>query len=176
MRRGNGSPVASPHGIYRCRGDERWCAIAVTNEVQWKELCSTIGNPELLEDPRFKTLLNRLNNQKTLDRIIEQWTREHSAEKIMEILQEKGIPAGVVQNGKDLLNDRHLKARRHYVELPHPEVGKMLYQNPTILLCRTPKESRRSPLLGEHNNFILKELLGLTEKEKEELEKQGVFD
>jgi benzylsuccinate CoA-transferase BbsF subunit len=175
-RGGNGSPVASPHGIYRCRGEERWCAIAVTNEIQWQELCSTIGNPELVEDTRFKTLLSRLNNQETLDNIIEQWTQEHSAEEVMEILQKKGVPAGVVQNGKDLIGDPHLKARKHYVELPHPEEGKMLYQNPTICLCRTPGEVRRSPLLGEHNYFILKELLGFTEKEEEEMEKQGVFD
>jgi benzylsuccinate CoA-transferase BbsF subunit len=175
-RRGNGSPVASPHGIYRCRGEERWCTIAVTNEIQWRDLCSTIGNPELVEDNRFKTLLSRLNNQKTLDHIIEQWTQERSAEEIMEILQKKGIPAGVVQNGKDLLGDPHLKVRKYYVELPHPEEGKMLYQNPTIILSLTPGEVRRSPLLGEHNYFILKELMGLTEEEKEELEKQGVFD
>lgn len=176
IRRGNASPVEAPHGIYRCQGEEQWCAIAVSNEIQWKEFCLAIGKPELVEDPRFQTLFSRLKNARALDSIIEQWTMERSAEEVMEALQKKGIPAGVVQNGQDLLKDLHLKERGHYVELSHPEEGRMLYQNPTIILSRTPGRVRRAPLLGEHSDYILKEILGLTDKEREGLEKEGAFN
>jgi benzylsuccinate CoA-transferase BbsF subunit len=176
VRRGNGSLVASLQGVYRCRGEERWCAISITNESQWREFCLTIGKPEWMTDIRFKTLLGRMKHAGILDRMIEEWTQKHSPEEVMDLLQKRGIPAGVVQNGKDLLNDPHLKARKHYVDLLHPERGKMLYQNPSILLSRNPTEVRRAPLLGEHNDYVLFNLLKLTENEKKELERQGVFD
>jgi len=176
VRRGNSSPVAAPHGIYRCRGEDRWCAITVSSEAQWKALCSAMGKPEMAQVPRFRTFLARLKNATSLDSIIEQWTMERSAEEVMEALQKKGIPAGVVQNGQDLLQDLHLKERGHYVELSHPEEGRMLYQNPTIILSRTPGRVRRAPLLGEYSDYILKEILGLTDKEREDLKKEGIYN
>ncbi len=175
-RQGNGSPAAAPYGVYPCRGDERWCAIGVESEEQWQSFCSVLGNPGLARDPRFQTMEARLKNAAALDDLVAGWTSERTAEEIMEAFQQKGVPAGVLENGEDLLRDPHLKERGHYVELPHPEEGAMLYQNPTIVLSRTPGTITRSPLLGEHNHYILKEILGLTDRERKELEKEGVFD
>jgi len=173
IRRGNSSAVAAPYGVYRCQGEERWCAIAVSDESQWQNLCRAMGKPELAQDSRFQTLLARLKNASVLDEIIEQWTLGRSPEEVMATLQKREVPSGVVQNGKDLLQDPHLKKRGYYIELPHPEEKKMLYQRPAMILSRTPARVKRAPILGEHRDYVLRAILKLTAAEIAELVQEG---
>src|SRR5207249_9352511 len=131
VRAGNRIPHAAPHGAYRCKDNEfkdqpedRWCAIAVFDEQQWCALVAALGSPEWTQDTRFATLAARKQNEDDLDEKLSEWTRERAAEDVMRTLQAHGVPAGVVQNARDLLDcDEHMKARRYYVYLDHPEAG-----------------------------------------------------
>lgn len=161
---GNRSPYAAPHGIYGCRGENRWCAIAVTSQEEWHAFRRGIGNPEWAADSRFATLAGRLKHGEELDRLVEEWTSTRSPEEVMHTLQRAGVPAGTVQNSADLLADPQLQARGFYTRLEHPEIGAHTYEGPSVILSRTPGQiTQRGPLLGEHNDHVFRDLLGLPE-------------
>jgi len=173
---GNSSTQAAPHGVYRCRGDDRWCAIAVFNEAEWRGFCQALGEPPWTKDKRFATLSGRLKNSDELDRLVEGWTREHTAEEVMTLLQEQGVAAGVVQNASDLANDPQLKARDFFVELDHPELGKTISDATPIRLSDTPAGYvRAAPVQGQDNDYVYGNLLGMSEDEIAELRQQGVI-
>src|SRR5262249_28416252 len=108
---GNGNLTRSPHGCYRCKGEDQWCVISVGNGNEWTVFCATIGSPNLASDPKFDTLLKRLENRNELGRIIEQWTARLTSNEVMEKLQGAGISAGIVHDGLSLSEDKHLKDR-----------------------------------------------------------------
>jgi len=136
---GNSSLQVAPHGVYRCRGDDRWCAIAVFSDEEWQGFCRALGNPPWTGDERFATLPGRLENADELDRLVEAWTREHTAEEVMTWLQEQGVVAGVVQAASDLTSDPQLRARGFFIELDHPELGKTISDGTPIKLSDTLK-------------------------------------
>ncbi len=169
-RQGNRDPYAAPHGNYRCQGDDRWCAIAVFTEEEWQSFCHVIGDPEWTKDPKFATLEKRKENEDELDRLVEEWTVNQVDEEVMMKLQKAGVPAGRIGTVEDQMeNDPQLKYRNFYQEREHPEVGKYRPPRQPCVLSKTPCEIRRAPLLGEHNEFVLKNLLGLPDEEIEEL-------
>ncbi len=173
---GNRSPSAVPHGAYRCRGNDRWCAIAVTSDHEWQSLCDIIGHPEWLSDPKFNTPLARKDNEDELDLRIEEWTSEQDAIELLAILQKEGIPAGIVSDPQDLVNDPQLAYRHHYFKQDHPELGMHLYSKQAGILSKTPAQVRRSPLFGEHNEYVCTELLGMPDEEFVSLLRQGVLE
>jgi len=173
---GNSSTQAAPHGVYRCQGDDRWCAITVFTDEEWRGFKRALGNPNWAEDSRFATLSGRLENADELNGLVEEWTRQHSAEEVMALLQEHGVAAGVVQNASDLANDQQLKQRGFFVELDHPELGKTISDATPIRLSDTPaKYNRAAPLLGQDNDYVYKKLLGMSEDEVAELGERGVI-
>ena len=176
-RMGNRLPHAAPHNAYRCRGEDRWCAIAVFTDREWESFCKVIGNPAWVKDLRFSTLLARKENEEELDRLVEEWTRNHPAEDIMHMMQAEGVSAGVVQMTEDMQDhDPQLKDRHFYWELQHPEVGKYRAPGPSFILSKSPCELRSAPLLGEHIEYIFKEVLGMSDDEIEELLIEGVIE
>jgi crotonobetainyl-CoA:carnitine CoA-transferase CaiB-like acyl-CoA transferase len=166
-RMGNKYPYAAPHNAYRCRGEDRWCAISVFTDEEWRSFCKVIGDPGLSSDHRFSTLLARKENEEELDAIINEWTGSRYAEEVMALMQSAGVAAGVVQNAADQVTwDPQLRHRRFFSELDHPTLGK--YLSPPGLhavLSKTPQELRRAPLLGEHNEYVFKELIGMSDAE-----------
>lgn len=177
-RAGNRSPYAAPHGTFRCRSEElqtdfgpmeeeRWVNIVVENDAQWRALRDAMGDPEWARDPKFATLLGRKQHEDELEAQIGEWTRNQKAEEVMEMLQSRGVPAGVVQNAKDMLErDPHLKERGYYVYLDHPEAGRTAYDGPPFRLSKTPGVLRSpAPLLGQHTEQVCKEILGLSDEE-----------
>lgn len=163
VRRGNRDSQISPHGIYPCNGPDRWVAIAVTNEEQWASFCHVIGNPEWTEDTKFATLNDRKQNEDELDQLVGEWTKEHTADQIMEMIQEAGVPAGIVQTSEDLLNDPQMKHREHFRKLEHPEIGVHSYHAPAYRLSETPCDIYRAgPCLGQDNEYVYREILGFT--------------
>jgi len=177
IREGNRYAYAAPHNAYRCRGNDRWCAIAVFTDEEWQKFCQVIGNPAWTNSPRFMTLQSRKENEDELDRLIEEWTINHTAEEIMSMMQACGIGAGVLQTAEDLLeHDPQLRHRHLYWELEHPEIGKHRAPGPAFMLSKCPYEVRRSPLLGEHNEYILREVLNLPDEEIAELVIEGVIE
>ena len=175
-RLGNRSNYAAPHGVYRCKGEESWCAIAVTTDEEWESLCKVIGNPGWTKDPGLTTLRGRLEAGNRLDRLVEEWTLLHSAEEVMALMQAAGVPAGVLESGEDLDDDPQLNHRGHYKELSHPEMRRCRFRGQSILLSRFPREIKRSPCLGEHTAYVMTGLLGLSDEEFVKLMNEGVFD
>jgi benzylsuccinate CoA-transferase BbsF subunit len=166
-RNGNRLAYASPHGVYPCKGDDRWVAIAVFNDEQWQSFCQLIGNSAWTEDERFATLLGRKENEDDLDTFIAQWTTGCEAEEVEKMMQGEGIPSSVVEKNSDLYKDAQLAHRNFFVKLRHPEIGTPAYpQQADFILSRTPREiTLPSPCLGEHNEYVYKELLGMTDDE-----------
>ncbi|HEU4340374.1 MAG TPA: CoA transferase [Candidatus Binatia bacterium] len=176
VRNGNRDPHAAPHGAYRCRGDDDWCAISVHSETEWRALCGVLGDPAWSADQKFSSFEARKQNEDELDRRIGEWTRGFTRREIMEKLQSAGVKAGAVNTMKDVYTDPQLGQRPQWVELEHPEIGKMHYQRPPFLLDKTPSgPSRRAPLLAEHNEYFYREVLGLSEQEYERLVREQVI-
>jgi benzylsuccinate CoA-transferase BbsF subunit len=168
---GNSSTEAAPHGVYRCRGDDRWCAIAVFTDEEWHGFKRALGNPPWAEDKKFNTFNGRLRNKGRLDSLIEDWTEEHTAEEVMALLQGERVAAGVVQNAADLAQDPQLKERGFFVEL-----GKTISDTTPIRLSHSPAKYRRAaPGWGEDNGYVYGELLGMDEGELINLKKQGII-
>ena len=173
---GNSSTQAAPHGVYRCRGDDRWCAIAVFNDDEWQGFCRASGNPPWTQDSRFSTLYGRLENADELDHLIEGWTKEHSAEEVMTLLQDEGVAAGVVQDASDLAEDPQLKARGFFIELDHPELGRAISDATPIKLSDTPaRYSRAAPVKGQDNDYVYHQLLGMSKDEVGKLRELGII-
>jgi benzylsuccinate CoA-transferase BbsF subunit len=167
---------AAPHGIYRCQGDDRWCAIAVFTDDEWESFCKVIGNPPLAKDPKFATLLSRKQNEDELDKLVEEWTIKHSPEEVMSLMQAAGVAAGVVANAKDVAEDPQLGHYHFFHELDHPEMGKLsFYHGPLFRLSKTPYEVGRPPLVGEDNDYVYTKLLGISDEEWVQLMAEGVI-
>jgi len=166
-RNGNRISYAAPHGVYPCQGNDRWIAITVFNDEQWQSFCQAVGSPSRAEEPRFSTLLERKRNEDELDNLISEWTSSNTAEQIETLLQSGGVPAHVVEKNSDLFMDPQLKHRKFFTWLDHPEIGKPAYQHqPDYIASKAPREiTRRSPCLGEDNEYVYKELLGMTDDE-----------
>ena len=177
-REGNTHPEATPHNAYRCTGEDRWCAIAVFTDEEWQSFCSVIGNPPLAGDSRFSTLAARKKNEQELDGIVNEWTASRSAEEVMNLMQGAGIAAGVVETGEDVLDkDPQLKHRNFFKELEYPGIGKYRSQaGPHFNLSKYEYELKVAPLMGEHNEYVFQDLLGLPVNEYDQLVESGVID
>ena len=163
---GNRSAYAAPHGCYACKGTDEWCAITVFSEEEWESFCDALGNPDWTEDPRFATVLGRLQNVDELDQKITEWTSGLEAVVVMETLQAAGVAAGVVQRAPDTLADPQLKWDGAIVELEHPIAGKRLYPGVPFRLSGVPKfESTPAPMLGQHTEEICREVFGMSDDE-----------
>lgn len=176
-RMGNRHPDAAPHGAYKCKGEERWCVIAVLSDEEWRNLRHAMGNPPWSEDERFSDTLGRVEFADELDRLMGEWTITKTAEEVMEILQAAGVAAGVVQNADDLFNkDSHLKARGFYQKSVHPLLGERLNEGSPMKFSRTQANIRRpAPLMGEHNSYVYGQLLGMSREQIEDLRLEGVI-
>ena len=175
-REGNRYAYAAPHGAYRCLGDDRWCAIAVFTNEEWRSFCKVIGSPELASSPRFSTLQTRKENEDELDALVERWTLNKTAEEVMAMMQSAGVPAGVLRNGQDLLEqDPQLRHRQYFRELEHPILGVYHSFRPPFILPKVPCEIKRAALLGEHTEYVLKDLLAMSDDEIAQLAIEGVI-
>ncbi len=167
-RRGNRHPYMAPHGCYCCKGDDMWVSIAVSSDEEWGQFCKVIGDPPWTTDERFSDSLSRWHNQDELDKLIEEWTIQHDHYEVMNTLQKAGVAAGVVPTCVELLSDPHLKERGVYQETDRAIVGTHAYPVPSTAtkLSKSPITIRRpAPLLGEHNDYVYRELLGMSTQE-----------
>lgn len=162
---GNKLPYAAPHGAYPCRGEDRWCAIAVFDDEQWKAMCCIMGCPSLASDPKFDTLWRRKQNEEELDGVVADWTKYFTAEQVEVMLQKSGIPAHVVSNSEDLFYDAQLRNRGHFRVLNHAFIGDHYYEIEGFRLSKSPDAIYAGPALGEHNEYVFKELLDMTDEE-----------
>ena len=167
-RQGNRSPGMAPHGCYRCKGADAWVTIAVATEEEWQALCRVAGHPEWASNSRFADRALRLKNQDVLDPLIESWTRGRAPEDTTQLLQSAGVAAAASMSGRALAKDYHLAERGAWQEVHHPVLGTQTVQGPPWILSETPATVRSAgPVLGQHNGYVLQELLGASADEVE---------
>jgi benzylsuccinate CoA-transferase BbsF subunit len=163
---GNSLDYAAPHGIYRCQGEDGWCAIAVSNDDEWTNFCKVIENPMLAKDPKYATLLSRKKNEFELNNIVEAWTIKHTPEEVMDLMQKAGVAAGKVASSKDQAEDPQLEHYKFFQRQKHPEIGEIpIYHGPLFRLSKTPYELGRPRLMGEDNEYVYTKLLGFSDEE-----------
>jgi len=177
-RHGNHSLHNAPHGCYPCRGEDRWCAISVSDDAEWESLCRALGKPEWLDDPRFRSLADRLQHGTALDAGIEQRTRDRDAYELMRALQRAGVAAGVVQNVEDQARrDPQLEARGFFEEIEHQAKGRVTAAGIPLGLTGTPGRSGPAgAALGQDNQDVFGRLLGMSPEEIEEAAQDGAIE
>lgn len=175
---GNLRPGAAPHGVYPCAGKDQWCVISVEEQEEWKRFCTVAGHPEWECDERFSTPLSRERHRSALDEAVATWTRALTGPEVMERLQAVGIAAAHVQDVEDqILRDPQYRERGFFVELDEPEMGPILTEYPAARLSETPAQVRTpAPLMGEHTDQIMREVLHLSDAEIEALKTEGVLN
>jgi benzylsuccinate CoA-transferase BbsF subunit len=174
-RQGNFSPFRVPHNTYRCSGDDRWCVISISTDSEWAALCRIIGKPELCNISGFTTIMERKKNEAEIDNLIQDWTKGQFAEEVVNRLQEAGIPAGVVQNAKELLDDPQLE--RSFWHLNHAEIGPFYHLGQSFTFQgEQPGERRSAPCLGQDTEYVCRQILGIGDEEFIELLDAGLFN
>ncbi|MDO8635657.1 MAG: CoA transferase, partial [Dehalococcoidia bacterium] len=167
---------AAPYGCYRCLGMDRWCVIAVFNKAEWQALCHVMGHPSWSTDEKFSTLSKRKAHANELDELLGQWTAGYTSEELVRLLQQAGVPAGVVQNAEDIAKDPQLRARGYFMKLEHPALGMVTSDaSPIKFSDSVTADWKTAPLLGEDNHYVYTELLGLTENELSLYIQKGVI-
>jgi crotonobetainyl-CoA:carnitine CoA-transferase CaiB-like acyl-CoA transferase len=173
---GNRHPTMAPHGVYRCRGDDRWAVISVSCDEEWQGLCRAMGDPPWTREERFLTAIGRLDNQDEMDKYIEEWTSCHDNYEVMYILQKEGVAAGPVIDQRDAYHDAHLISRGFFEVVSHREAGTHLYPGMLWKTSKTPLSIRKPPpCLGEHNDYVFRDVLNMSEEEIAALEDEKVI-
>ena len=175
-RNGNRLSYAAPHGVYRCKGEDAWCAIAVFSDEEWQGFCEVLGNPGWTQEERFSTLLSRVKNVEELEKLLEEWTVTHTREEVMSLMQAAGVPAGAVNTGEDVWKDPQLRHLNALIELEHPDIGKCFCEREGVELSKTYYTAERPALLGEHTQYVCEEILGMSDEEFVGLFEEGIFD
>jgi crotonobetainyl-CoA:carnitine CoA-transferase CaiB-like acyl-CoA transferase len=182
-RYGNRSPYkpAAPHGIYPCAGDDRWIAIACFTEAEWQALSMVAAQPGWASDARFSTLAARLAHQDALDAAVREWTRSQDTYQAMHRLQQSGVPAGVCQTAGDRCDhDPQLAALDWLTEVTGTKIGRWPIAEVPVKMSESPayiggRLDRGAPCYGEDNYYVYGELLGMSEREIEELTAEGII-
>jgi len=172
---GNNSAVHAPYGVFPAANGE-WIAIAVESDEEWKGFCAVASDQPWATDAGLATVAGRLAAADRLREAVQAWTQTKDARALMLALQGKGVPAGMVQNAKDLVeHDEQIAARNAFVEVDHLEMGPVLYNNPPYKLSLTPPQIRSAPLIGQHNDEVFRDWAGIDAEEMERLEKLEAF-
>ena len=169
-RHGNDDPVMAPHGCFRCKGQDKWITIAVQNDHEWKTLCEILNIEEAQAKSKdYSSTLDRWTNRNELHKLIDNHTKDWDNHKLTHLLQSKGVAAGSVMESPDLLFDKHLQDRGFYEVVEHHPSTRMPplpYASRPWKFSETPAVTpKAAPIMGENNEFILKELLGKTDEE-----------
>ena len=180
MNRRDSGTIGNRHtsaiqGCYPCKGEDRWVNITLYDDADWLAFCETIGTPHWTRDPQFATHTTRYEHQRSLDARISDWTLQHDHYEVMQILQAGGIAAGPVMDQRDAFDDPHLQQRGIFEEAYHEDVdGSHLYVGAPYKMSDMPIRIRRGPVrLGEDNEYVYKQVLGVSDEEYTELERQG---
>jgi crotonobetainyl-CoA:carnitine CoA-transferase CaiB-like acyl-CoA transferase len=172
---GNRHPLFAPHGRYRCAGEDSWVTVACEDDAQFSALCRVIERPDVASDPRFATNAGRKANEGALDGPIEAWTYVRGHYEAMHILQRAGVPAGAVLTIPELMADPGLRMRGTWVEQAHPDAGAWEVEGIPWKLSRTPGNLRLPGAgFGEHNDYVFRDLLGLSGEDVAALYADGV--
>jgi len=173
-RLGSRSNLTAPRNSYRCR-DGQFVALSASMQSMYERLMRTIGRPELIEDNRFLTNADRVQNNDQLDRVVAQFIESHEQYEVLQIFRDAGVTVGPVHDTLGMLNDPLVKENKVMVRLPDEEIDSVVMHNVAARLSETPGLIRSpAPTLGEHNSEILGDI-GIDETELSTLGQQGVI-
>jgi benzylsuccinate CoA-transferase BbsF subunit len=173
--KGNRNPYMAPHNLYPCKGEDRWASIAVKTENEWRSFCDAIGNPPWTKENRFSDKQNRIRNQEKLDEFVGRWTRNYTPYEVVDILQKAGVAASALLEEQEILSDPHCIHRKIFVEVDHPKLnGIPIYTQPWRF-SDTQYKTGRAPMVGEHNDYVYGEILGLSKEEIQKLQDEKIL-
>jgi benzylsuccinate CoA-transferase BbsF subunit len=176
QRQGNRDMWMTPHNCFRCLGEDTWVTIACGAEDQWQALCRVMGQEQLIDDLRFRTMSDRKAHEDELEQVITTWTSQRDRWEITRSLQAAGVAAFPSMSSKDLLEDEQLNGRGFFARLSHPVVGTQAHTGMPWLLTNAPNGVRSpAPLLGQHTDEVLREVLGCGDEKIAQLKEQQVL-
>jgi crotonobetainyl-CoA:carnitine CoA-transferase CaiB-like acyl-CoA transferase len=174
-RQGNRDLMMSPHGTFRCAGEDEWVSIACATDAEWALLGGLIDAP-LVDDARFRTLADRKANEDLLEKIIGDWTRDRNRWEITTQLQQQGIAAFPGMTCQDIVEDKHLNARGFIERLEHPEVGARAHTGiPWHLRRRSNGVKAAAPCLGADTDSVLSQTLGFSSDKIARLREENIL-
>ncbi len=175
-RDGDHDLTAVPHGVYPCRGDDRWVALSVWDDDEWARFRAALGDPSWARDAHYATPAARRASEAELDVGIAEWTRERTREQVVAALRARGLRAGPVETVSELFSDPQLAHRGMWRTVPHPVLERVAVMAPPFLLSATPATIERAgPTLGADNDYVWREVAGLGADEYAALAAEGVF-
>jgi formyl-CoA transferase len=175
-RAGNDSGGGQLGNAIHCKphGPNDWLYVVV-QEVVWDALAARIGGEQMAKDPKFASIAERRKNQNEVWNKLNEFAAGYTKRELMAILNDLDVPCGPIMGTADLANDEHVRGREMWVELDHPQRGKWFNVGMPIKLSASPPRIERSPLLGEHTDEVLQQVLGYDESKINSLKKAGAF-
>ena len=176
---GYDEPLAAnlaPFGCFPCRHDDTWIVIACETDAHWQNLATAMADPSLASDPRFADLAGRRANRDAIDHEISEWTRAFTPHQLLFMLQRAGVPAGIAMSGEQVYYDVHLRSRNHIVDVEHSPWGQLSHQGlPGIPALSQASAARKAPWLGDDNEYVFKQVLGLSDQEIADGQEKGTI-
>jgi len=173
-RVGNGDRYAAPANAFETKNG--WVYILASNQSLWKNLCRLMGREDLLSNDRLKSVSDRIHHKEEINLIVQEWATKFERDELIELFDNHGIPCAPIQDVSDIVRDEHLKQRKQIVKVKHPKAGDVAMSGVTIKLSDSPGEIRYGiPLIGQHNDEIYLEELGLNIEKYEEMKSKGVI-
>lgn len=173
-RTGSVLPGVAPSNVYPTRDGS--VLVAGNQDSVWKRMAAMMGMPELGDDPRYNSHVARGERQQELDELISEWTRQHTSKQVLDLCEKHGVPAGNIYRAPEMLEDPHFAAREAIIEVPHPKYENFKMQNVAPRLSETPGQVEWvGPELGQHNEEIYGELLGMDSRKRAELAERGII-
>ena len=177
-RLGCGHLWKAPHNVFPCLGEDRWITIAVSTDEEWRRLCKAMGDPSWAPARRFDTSHGRHRHRHELGENLSEWTQTKDCQELMTVLQGWGVPAGAVLTAEDLVANPHLQEREYIEEFENvnaPQAGPRKYAGRPFRMPGVAMGIQSVAALGEHNEEILKEIAGLSQKEITSLADDGII-
>src|SRR5215472_4257715 len=176
-RAGNRHVTAVPHAVFPCAGEQRWCAISVHDDEEWRRLRAALGSPDWAADPALDGVAGRRAAEAWLEERISGWTRARAREDVVAALRSAAVHVAPVNDMSDVFRDEQLVHRRAFRLLDHSEIGRHSVPGPSFVLPATPDcVESAAPLLGQHNREVLCGILGLSEDDVADLEAEGALE
>jgi crotonobetainyl-CoA:carnitine CoA-transferase CaiB-like acyl-CoA transferase len=173
-RMGNAHFNIAPYEVYRAR--DRWLTLGALNQRQWENLCTVVDRQEIIADPLFASNQDRVENRESLAEVLNEAFAAREAREWIEELHQVGIPSGVINTIADVFNHPQAQERELKIEIEHPTAGVLSFPGYPYKFSETPAQARRPPpLLGEHTDEVLSELLEYSPEEVRELYERGAI-
>jgi CoA:oxalate CoA-transferase len=173
-RIGSRHPSIAPFDVFQTK--DGWVVIGIGNDSIWKKFCRITCHDKLIEDPLYLTNYQRSKNYEQLEPLINEWTKKQTSQDIVELLTQAGVPAAEVNTMDKIIQDPNVKMRNMFIQMNHPKAGKVTVANSPFRLSKLPNDDiTASPLLGEHTEEVLEEIIGMSKKEIFKLREKNII-